>query len=122
MPPRFLGNWTCRAERRRQARAVGQALDAVHADALARPLPAGQLAAAARAALAAGAAPLRICRVAAIGASMSNPADPADFGHRELAHATVRQAVYGPEVAAAPRGTPPSPITLRLRRSGQADV
>lgn len=95
MPLKFLENWARRAEHRRQMRAAGQALNAVHAAALARPLPADQLAAAARAALAAGAPPLRVCRVAAIGASMSNPADPADFGHRELVYATVRRAVYG---------------------------
>lgn len=96
----FLDTWTRRAERRRRVRAVNVALDAVHAAALARPLPADRLAAAARAALTAGVAPLRVCRVAALGASRSNPADPADFEHRAAVHAVVREAVYGPRGSA----------------------
>ena len=92
---RFLGGWIRWAERRRQARAVGEALGSVRAAARTRPLCAERLADAARAALAVEADPLGVVRAAMTGASMSNPADPDDLGHRELAYATVRQVVYG---------------------------
>jgi hypothetical protein len=87
----FLGIWTRRAERRRQVQAVNVALDAVHATALERPLPADRLEDALRGAVAAGASRMQAAKVAGIGASEFNLAD---VEHRQRVHDIVRRVVH----------------------------
>jgi hypothetical protein len=70
---------------------VNAALDAIHATALERPLPADRLEGALRGAVAAGASKMQGAKVAFIGAAEFNSAD---FDHRQRVYDIVRQVVH----------------------------